>query len=171
MTDIIRFGLISKYGGIWLDANIIMVKPMPKEYGNLGFYSCHPRHIGKWHVGLIGGTDTSLFKIVYSMMIYYWENNDHLIDYFFTDRLIQYCYLHYSFIRDTINDCPDNNPDIQWFIINRNGKFDSRIYNKKCSENYCFKLTTKTEMGTYPGTFSSKLIGEYLKIRWPEVPI
>lgn len=106
LTDIIRMGLISQYGGIWMDANILMVSDFNLEYSKYEFYSCHPRNIGRWHVGLIGGTNPALFKTVFKMMIYYWENHEHLIDYFFTDRLIQYCYSTYPRVATLINTPP-----------------------------------------------------------------
>lgn len=164
LTDIIRIGLISTYGGIWMDAGILMIKSMPVEYGLLDFYSSHPRNIGKWCVGLIGGRDLALFRTVYNMLLYYWENNDQLIDYFLTDRMIQYCYMHYPELAKTIDSCPDNNPDLMWFISHRNDSFDLKTYNMIRANNYCFKLTTKTEMGKVPNTYSAHLLKDYIAI-------
>lgn len=36
-TDIIRFGLIAKYGGIWMDANILVTNPIDTKFGELDF--------------------------------------------------------------------------------------------------------------------------------------
>ena len=161
-TDLIRFGLIAKYGGIWMDSNILVTKPIDTQFGELDFYSCHPRNVGKWHVGLIGGRNSILFQTVFEMMIYYWEKHDCLIDYFLTDRLIQYCYINYPVITSVINSCPNNNPDIQWFISHRDTKFDKDMFSKILSRNYCFKLTTKVKMGEKTGTYSEHLIAKYI---------
>lgn len=146
-----------------MDAGILMIKPMPLEYGKMEFYSIHPRNVGKWQVGLLGGNYSALFSTVFKMLMYYWKINDYQIDYFLTDRIIQYCYLNYPQFREVIDSCPDNNPDLMWFITHRNEPFDSETYNRICSNNYCFKLTTKTEMGKIPGSFSSHLLEDFIE--------
>ncbi len=86
----------------------------------------------------------------------------YLIDYFLTDRLIQYCYLNYPKLAEIIDSCLYKNPDLMWFISHRNDTFDLDIYNKVCSNNYCFKLTTKTVVGNVPNTYNSHLMAEYI---------
>lgn len=43
LSDIIRFLLLEKYGGLWLDATVFTAKEIPENYFDYDFFSQHTK--------------------------------------------------------------------------------------------------------------------------------
>lgn len=99
-ADIIRMLILAKYGGVWLDATMLLHEPIDEDAFNMPFYSVgfvsdDTRFISghRWLVGLLGGIRGSkyLYEIA-SMLISYWKEHIISIDYFVFDYLIALIY-------------------------------------------------------------------------------
>ena len=100
-ADIVRMMILSKYGGLWLDATMLLHEPIDKSafsraFFSVGFNKIEPsRYVAnnKWLVGVIGGSSNSPFLWVISEMLNaYWTEHNICIDYFVFDYLIAVLY-------------------------------------------------------------------------------
>lgn len=110
-SDLLRVALLSAYGGVWLDASILLTDKLPEEYKNCNFfmYSRDPNSLNKeW-----GKDDTHFYfnwredfkvkhlsSIMFSkpksliagtlvdLLLYYWRNEGKIEYYFFFQVMI-----------------------------------------------------------------------------------
>lgn len=115
-SDIIRFNLLSKYGGTWVDAtvfiqnlspNSILVSPYTSLKGSdfsLGKYV--PR--GRWR-GFFqyGDKEFGVFCFGKDFFNQYWENESKLINFFLIDYILE---LAYQYKIADFNEIIDNSP-------------------------------------------------------------
>lgn len=118
-SDYLRYSLLEKYGGLWLDATIFVSQTLPEEYFLSPFFTCksmirETRFISKyrWTTFCIGGWKESLlFSFLKNSLEEYWKHNDLAIDYLMTDYLIEIAYNDILSIREQIDKVPVNNPN------------------------------------------------------------
>lgn len=132
-SDLIRCLLLSKYGGLWLDAAVFLTGAIPeyifknsffiyrrddseknKKYweGTFAYYfGWNPAFLVRSLIGIMYVDKNKCdlgHKVVSdfaSMLIAYWRNNDNDIDYFFFQILIeQYLKSHPELMPDVVND-------------------------------------------------------------------
>lgn len=116
-SDYLRYSLLEKYGGLWLDATIFVSQELPEEYFSSPFFTCksnitETRFISKyrWTTFCIGGwKDNILFNFLKLSLENYWKQNDVAIDYLFLDYLIEIAYNTIPSIRNQIDKVPLNN--------------------------------------------------------------
>ena len=94
-SDILRFSLLSKYGGVWMDATMILLH---KEDDIFSLPLLTYRELkqdfrfisrGQWTGFFIGGKNNSYFEFIRSALEWYWLNNDEIVDYFLIDYVIR----------------------------------------------------------------------------------
>lgn len=120
LSDIIRILLLEKYGGLWLDATILCIKPIPEEYFYRYFYSLKNENLlskfvskDRWTVGIIGGNkECALFQFLKECLLKYCEQENKFIDYFLLDYFVALAYRHLPEMKKIIDDVPENN--INW---------------------------------------------------------
>lgn len=117
-SDYLRVSLISKYGGLWIDATVFCSREIPKEYFELPFFTCKSQYdeacpyISKmrWTAFILGGQKNNMFfKYMKSAFDEYWKNHDVSIDYLLVDYLIVTAYNEIPTIRQFIDNVPVNN--------------------------------------------------------------
>lgn len=116
-SDYIRFSLLAKYGGLWLDATMFCASPLREDWFRFPFFTCKSptmpcRYISKyrWTTFCIGGwADNLFFKFVSTALLVYWENHSYAIDYLFLDYIINTAYNNVKSIKKLIDDAPINN--------------------------------------------------------------
>ena len=67
-SDIIRLGLLSKYGGVWVDATMFFSGYVFNEFDDIIFNSCF-RGEGRWSGFFMGGKSNKLFSFAYDFLI------------------------------------------------------------------------------------------------------
>lgn len=105
-ADLLRLMLLQVYGGVWLDATVLLSAPIPREYASLDFFvfSRDPKetHYRYWrntyayYYGWAEGFRVKMLNsIIFSqkggktvtdlcaLMLKWWKENDALPDYFF----------------------------------------------------------------------------------------
>lgn len=119
-SDILRFALLAKHGGLWIDSTYLTFQPLPSDIWENNFFTLSSQKPifkkwipqGKWSGNFIKfekGDPTPL--IIYSIFIQYWIDNDYLIDYFLIDYIIRLNYeYNFSFKKqiDQNKDVGDN---------------------------------------------------------------
>lgn len=121
-SDLLRLMLLNAYGGIWMDATVLLSGPIPEEYLSQGFFAFQ-RYPEEPHKDYWGNTYAYYFswekgfrvnflssfisseagnKIISSLcgcMLNWWKENDFLPDYFFFQILFD------VLIKGKLKDC------------------------------------------------------------------
>jgi hypothetical protein len=115
-SDIVRFYLLSTYGGLWIDATIYNNKREFKiSFNERNFYT--PRmeknenvssiSKGRWMTPFWYSTGMDLYApLIYSMLVEYWKNTDCMLDYFLVDYIIYYIYKNVKDFHEKIDGMP-----------------------------------------------------------------
>ena len=126
-SDIIRACLLSEYGGIWLDATVYALGPIPPQLAETQYFTLkasneleyrnEPSH-GRW-CGFIWATqpNCSLFCFLRDALIKYWESYDAVIEYLLPDYIVSLAYNELPTVRKMIDDFSANINDI-WLLMN-----------------------------------------------------
>ena len=101
-ADIIRLMILARYGGIWVDATILMNSPFNETSYNMPFFSVGVDDdnspfvsSNRWIAGIIGSKNNSKYSYILSKMFNsYWIDHDEYIDYFIIDYMITLLYNH-----------------------------------------------------------------------------
>lgn len=131
ISDIVRFGLLSTKGGIWLDATIYVSKPI--EAWSCSLYSIRhsskdPRYVlegYRWSSFMVAAAPHEVMPtFVYKALLAYFTENDALIDYFLTDYLIATIYLKNEYVREQIDSLPADNYGALELLMNLDKPYD-----------------------------------------------
>ena len=117
LSDYIRLVLLSKYGGLWLDATIFCTQPLPEEMFRLPVFTCKGRTVDvdycsdyKWTVFCIGGyRGNVMFRALQALLEDYWKSNRVAIDYLFLDHTIKLLYFTHETCGKLIDAIQENN--------------------------------------------------------------
>ncbi len=107
-SDFLRLALLSTYGGVWLDATILLTAPLPKAYTEQEFFAFQrSSQVAKeekvywrssyypywgWQKGfkvrllnsiLFANKNNNLLKALFTLIYKYWESQESISDYFF----------------------------------------------------------------------------------------
>ena len=149
-ADVIRMMILAKYGGIWLDATMMLHEPIPEEAFQCPFYSVgfkagnEEKYISgnKWLVRVIGGNMESVYLSAISRMLTnYWEDHNTAIDYFVFDYLIYILYesdRSFHLIVDKLYRMDHYTNELRKII---NEPFDEKTIKDLCIKNQIYTLT------------------------------
>lgn len=118
-SDYVRVSLLSKHGGLWLDATIFVSKDIPVRYFNRPYYTTKgipaPLFVskGRWTGFVMGGwKENVMFRFLKDAYDEYWAKNTVSIDYLILDYFIELAYMNFEVCRDQIVDQGVNNKRI-----------------------------------------------------------
>ena len=148
LSDIMRFRLLSLYGGIWLDSTIFVGHNIPEEIFSLPFWSQHTKYeknayVQKnlYHFFTIGGLKGNLLcTFAYDFLIEYWKNHDTIIDYFLSDYTIYVAYRNFDAFRREIDSLPYTSERLYELVHSLSDKYDENKLNNLLSECTFSKL-------------------------------
>ncbi len=156
-SDILRMSLLSKYGGLWLDATIFVSEPIPDRWFTDAIYT--GRNPGGDHTNasdwnwtsyaLATSAGHSLPMRMKNFFLEYWKNENGVVDYFMMDTAIDMIVRKCDGIRAQIYAIPNNNTrqhdlDAMFYRPYDKEAYESLLYNS----DTCFhKLTWKA---SYP---------------------
>lgn len=131
LSDIIRFGLLSTRGGIWLDATIYVSQPItswPLSLYSIRHATKDPRYVldgYRWSSFMVAAAPHEVMPtFVYKALLAYFKENDVLIDYFLTDYLIATIYLNNQSVRKQIDSLPKDNLNCLELLMNLSKPYD-----------------------------------------------
>lgn len=159
-SDILRFNLLRKYGGFWIDSTIFFTDNL-FEKGNFDkFYTvkfeCNEQTSiskGNWCGFFIGGSNNLLYETMCNLFEEYWKSEELLIDYFLIDYFIALCYNKNNLIRLKFDSIEYNNQRIHELQENLCNKFDNKFYQELKESNKIHKLSYKKKTVISPDTF------------------
>ncbi|MBQ9526966.1 MAG: capsular polysaccharide synthesis protein [Fretibacterium sp.] len=120
LSDIIRFALLSQYGGLWLDSTVFVADRIPEDVFTAEYYTVRraltPRNRNvaqdRWTNFLHAGQKGNVLScFVFDFFIEYWKTQPHLIDYFLIDYAIELAYeelLECKKLLDAVPICEDD---------------------------------------------------------------
>lgn len=116
-SDYLRFSLLAKYGGLWLDATIYCSKQIPEETFQMPVFTCKSpeKECGyisryRWTSFCFGGfQDGILFRFMRDAFDTYWQRNEKAVDYLLVDYLIETACSQIPTIRVLLEAVPENN--------------------------------------------------------------
>lgn len=156
-SDIVRVGVLRKYGGIWLDSTIFVTTDFDEEFYKLDFYTnkkssykdMNKRNIskGRW-TGFFVKTkkENILFEFAWRFFISYWKEYNSLIDFYLIDYVFCIAYEKFETVRKQIDDVPDNNQKIYELNRNLNNECDMQELKSILKMSHIFKLSYKQEL-------------------------
>ena len=162
-SDYIRFALMEKYGGWYLDATVYVTRPITRPKGS--FYSCRYEGFseqvpqGKWTAYLwYLPKGHPLAQFVHRVFDDYWENYDAIINYFLIDCVVRTYYECSPKFKAQIDSLTFDNPDL-YFLQNTGleEEYDETIWKEKCSNNHFFKCNRKIAI-TNSNSFAGKIL-------------
>lgn len=147
-SDILRFSLLEKYGGYWMDATIFVTKeirepkqlftikqPYMGDYISKGRWTGFLWYMPKKHV---------LSSFVRRYLELYWKKYDGLIEYLLIDYIVEYAYEHSLLVRTELDNVKNSNPDLYFFQSEDSEEvFDEDKWNLISSRTQFFKTTWK----------------------------
>ena len=141
-SDIIRLGLLSKYGGVWVDATMFFSGCVFNEFDDVVFNSCF-RGEGVWSGFFMGGKSNKLFSFAYDFLIKYAKNYDKFLTYFLVNYTIDIACDYFKECNEYVHSAYLENQNIFYFIDNFSKSFDEKVFNELCEKDKFFKLSYK----------------------------
>ena len=150
LSDILRFNLLKKYGGFWIDStimftdNVFNTKNFDKFY-TVKFKCDDVTSISKgiWCCFFFGGINPEFYEEMSSLLNSYYKKYDLLIDYFLTDYFIKISYENNKLIKDRFDNVNYNNQKIHELQRIMYCKYDEKTYNELLKTNKIHKLSYK----------------------------
>ncbi len=167
-SDLLRLELLIQYGGIWMDATLLLTSPVPTFIQNSTLFlfnfnkeqnrTIEPRKISTWFI--VAASNNKILMLTKELLYKYWSENDRLFNYFL---------IHYFFRMSTEKFSKDWNNKLH-IIINSNflaqnlfSKFEKEKYKIIKEISFCQKLSYKLEIPKIiNGTFYDAILKEYL---------
>ena len=157
MSDILRFRLLEKYGGYWLDATVFFTKNIPEEYFQGQFYcqrmACDVAKVereackGNWcGFSMAGPAHSPVFRFMNDAFDKWWAHYDTIIEYVLIDYMLMTGFKFVPQIHEIIDSVPDNNTDIFIFYKKLNEPYTKELYEELTKNNVMHKLTYKMDL-------------------------
>lgn len=149
-SDILRYELLYKYGGCWLDATMLVTGDIDYVFDD-DFWTiklskekvkCEYVSGERWYIYAMScSANNKLAYYLKELYKQYFKKHNVVIDYFLTDMFIDILYNEDEEIKEMIDDCPINNKDSEKLFKNlyKNRNMD---FLKELDANI-FKLTYK----------------------------
>ena len=149
-SDVFRCMLLYKYGGLWLDATIMLTKPLDINIFNRDFYSIKRRpdeHGGynSRYASFCFGTKphNPLFGNMAKGLLEYVKKEKYFIDYFVFDYFNEMTRKLNPTCRDLVESLEYNNQQHLEIQLCFNEPFNCKKWNDVISDTYIHKLTYK----------------------------
>lgn len=155
LSDIIRFQLLYRYGGLWADSTLFITGSLNRiDIQQIFTCSGYPTNRnfniakGRWTGFFIGGPQHSpLFGFLNSFFEDYWEKNDRLIDFFLIDYALNYAWENnIGEFQTTSKKFNGNDPKMFKLLPILNEKFDAKVANDLTQNSYAFKLSLRKKI-------------------------
>jgi hypothetical protein len=157
MSDVLRFALLGKYGGYWLDATVFFTDDIPEEFFSGGFHcqrmasnrgkvdreACR----GNWcGFSMAGPKDSIVFRFMSDAFSRWWAHYDTIIDYVLIDYMLWTGFKFVPAIHATIDAVPDNNEEIFEMYQVLNQPYSPELLERLTQRNVMHKLTYKMDL-------------------------
>ncbi len=182
-SDVIRFNLLEHYGGLWLDATMLVTEPLDRHKGfwartyftqkycneksndnpyvkALLCYVSYARWASFLHSSSV--KHHPLFAFLSEFYREYWRDFDELIDYVLIDFIIDLAYENIPFVRRELDSVPINNLDINTLVFHLNEPYVKYPFDKILNGTFLHKLSWKVPLDAQSdGTVFREIVRRY----------
>lgn len=165
-SDLIRFMLLAKYGGFWIDAaNYFVNDDFFRNATQYSFYSVKgfdndvsiTRHL--WLDGIFGCGKNSVYpRMMEELLLTYWKKEDYAIDYFFDSCFQNAAYVRSMSMRRMLDAYPYNNTEIFALRLHAGEPYDEAAWNKYLQDTSVFNLTYKVDYGKNVDSYYQRMM-------------
>lgn len=179
LSDIVRFALLARYGGVWMDATLFVTAPLDVALPERGVFTCggyaDPTHfnvsLGRWTGFFLGSrAGGELARFADAFFARYWEENDQLVDYFLIDYALSYAYdRDIGSFASSCSAARGRQPglfDLQPLL---GEPFDRQVWERLSRGTSVFKLSYKRVPARIRGTFAERVLEGELGRQVPAV--
>ena len=151
-SDIIRVYLLYQYGGLWLDATMLVTGNIPEEIFRREFFSIksgfnpksHAVTMGRWASFLQAAHKGSMLcGFALDFHLEYWKEQIMPVDYILIDYIYALAYEEFPECRELLDSVPVNNKDTERLMPILNQKWDSGKFAELSASTNFFKLSWK----------------------------
>lgn len=158
-TDLLRLALLDVYGGIWIDATILLTAPIPEKLTSLDFFmfqrdiNSNNKHLwaktdayfnwaSKHHINhlnsfIIAKKNNEIIHICLNMLLHFWQTQNRIPHYFFFQIMLNTLQKEYGYSSELIFD--DTVPHLLHKVIKK--KFNAEKYQSILDQTSVHKLT------------------------------
>lgn len=172
LSDIVRFALLAKYGGFWVDAcDFFLNDTFFKDAQHHSFYSVKgfenkikiTRQL--WSDGLLAcGKGNKYPQLMLELLLAYCRQENYLIEYFLSSCFQNVAYIRLMNLRRMFDAYRFNNTDFFSIRWNFAADYDEEVFQKILSQNSVVNLTWKVRMEKEKTTYFQKLL-QYNKLQ------
>ena len=151
-SDIVRMYLLSRYGGMWIDATVLVTRDIPEEFFGMSYCTLRrPTNQSEYNVSLrrwcicvqSAWPGCPLCEFVLDMWLEYWRTQNFLADYVLTDYFFALAYETLPECRKLIEAVPFGNyafDDLQHVLAS---EWDAEKFDAMNRGTQFFKMTYK----------------------------
>ncbi len=181
-SDIIRVNLLEKYGGLWLDATMLVTEPLENHknfwkmpYYTQKFYNDKSQKIpsiyvtnpsyARWATFLQGAAilHNPLLAFMKEFYEQYWREFDEVIDYVIMDFMMDIAYDNIPVVKKFLDDVPINNTETNTLVFHLNDFYAKYPYDKILKGNFFNKLNWRVNLDLQtPDTVFKEIQKKYL---------
>lgn len=173
-SDILRMNLIADYGGYWLDATIFCTDNIESHIADLPIYTGRNSgkditNISNWNwtgYAIYGNSGNPLFCYVRDLFNAYWENEEHLVDYYLIDYMIKVVYENNDIVKKMIDQIPINNINQTKLDKCFNEEYSDELYGKLIndSDTWLYKITWKKKYNLFTENGKPTIYNHWLNL-------
>lgn len=126
ISDMIRTYIMATYGGIYLDATILMTRPIPEEWHKYEFYTVKVKDYPSAYTN-VSNAERSVFffmckkgdvmmQFICNMLEVYFTKFKYWMDYFLLDYLWNVCYTYNSDVKMNLDKIPYSDDTVLSFL-------------------------------------------------------
>lgn len=152
LSDLLRMSLLSKYGGLWLDATFFCCGSLDKPLYNAPLFSI--KRPGYLHASVAGGQFANysigcdidsrrVYATILDYLTEYWRRSDFLIDYLLVDYLTVLAQRYDPYIGDSFLTVEPNNPCCDDLFKHLREPFEREKWEEISRDTDLFKLSWK----------------------------
>lgn len=166
-SDILRFGLLSTYGGLWIDATCYVTSTIP-DISSREFYSSKQHFNGdysyisryRWASYLIGGQQRLIFANMFILFLEYCKRESLFVDYLLLDYFLNLIYDESPICKASMDKLPVTEPH----ILDLQKQINEKYSKGKMPEGIFHKLSWKIKFIPYiDGTTQKTFWGEIIE--------
>ncbi len=150
-SDILRMNLLSRHGGLWIDATVFVPGGIPESIFEEKFYTCkraikETSYISgyRW-TSFINGCQKGcvIQECMNELFSAYWKKKNYLIDYLLVDYFMCMVYDNIPQAKDLIDSLPFNNSKVDDFQNVMNDTYKKEKYNEiiGAKDTFFYKLS------------------------------
>lgn len=154
-SDIVRMGLLYRYGGMWIDATYYVHRAVEAEFFDREFYT-NRLSVPQWRADIsrsrwagncmLMKPGNLLAKFALECFYEYWKLKDDMIDYYLIDYVIALAYDNLPEVRRMIDDCPYSQPQVFELGKVMNNKWSKEKMEAMTKDTNFFKLSYKVPL-------------------------